>query len=207
MIKVFTSINGETGDVKISIDSNLIGRFFSNLKGLTLNHKDCPPGLKVEKTGNTTALITFPSGINPGILSGQSESGMVGIPTENAMEIQKVTEMVKDFLNQAVKYSIKKTEFIPLYDFTGDSRNYSLSEMQEDVVEALKNKRSLCIIDKFQDYLDNTKSQDYRFNQYLLKYDGESAGEYVDFILMVRSGKIKELREKYSGKLTKTEWF
>lgn len=206
MIKVLTSLNGENGDIKISINTTLLKQYYPNLKGITLNHKDCPKDLKVERVDSTTAMITFSSGLSSDDLGQPNEDGMIGIPTEHAMKIQKVSNIIKEFLDSAIKHCIKTTEFIPLYDFSGDKRNYSFEEMQEDVITAMKNKRNLCVIDKFQDYLDNNVVQKYCFNQHMIDYN-KNADEYVDFILLVKAGKLKELREMYSGKLTKTEWF
>lgn len=205
MIKVSTSLNGENGDVRISINTSLIKRFYPNLKGMTLNHKDCPKNLKIERIDSDTALITLSSAVNVDNIS-PNQDGMIGISPEHAIIVQKVLDIVKGFVWGAIKHCIKRTEFIPLYDFAGDERDYSFEEMQNDVVEAMKNKRNLCVIDKFQAYLDNNKTNRYCFNQYMIDYETK-ADEYVDFVLLAKAGKLEELRKKYSGKLTKTEWF
>lgn len=202
-MKITTSLNGD-GDIRISINTNLIKQFFPNLKGMTLNHRDCPKNVRVEKIDSVTALITIVQGIDMDKL-GPEENGMIGVPTEFAVKIQSVLNIVNEFLRNAVMYCVKRTEFIPLYDFSGTTRNYSFDEMKEDVVKAMQNKRNLCIIDKFQDYLDNEHEHKYCFNQYMIDYN-TMADEYVDFILAVKAGKLEELRTKYSGKLTRTEW-
>jgi hypothetical protein len=170
------------------------------------NDKMSPFGLTIDKVSRDSALIQFPpkGGVNP--IIGEPEDGKARVDAAAAEPLNNVLGIARKFVMGAIRHCTKSIEFIPLFDFTGDVRDYSFEEMKTDVVEAIKNKRSLCIIDKFQAYLDNRKDQKYEFNQYLIDFNSNPS-EYSDFVLMVRNDKLSELRKIYKNKLKRTSWF
>ena len=46
----------------------------------------------------------------------------------------------------------------------------------------------------------------YEFNQHLIDFE-KNKSEYADFVLLVRAGKLDEIRKLYKNKLKKTSWF
>jgi hypothetical protein len=160
----------------------------------------------VDKVANDSVLIQFPpkGGVNP--IIGELEGGKAKVDASAAEPLNNVLDIARKFVMGAIKHCTKSIEFIPLFDFTGDIRNYSFEEMKTDIIEAVKNKRNLCIIDKFQAYLDNQKDQKYEFNQYLIDFNSNPS-EYSDFVLMVQNNNLSELRKIYKTKLKRTSWF
>ena len=205
MLKLVSGLDGASGNFCIQVTSPLVEQYFPNLCGMMKNDKLSPSGLTVEKIGPSTALIQFPSGAENSII-GEPEDGRIRISPEAAQQMNNVLNIARRFAAGAIRSISKKTEFIPILDFHSNVRDYSLEEMQSDVIEAMKNKRNLVIIDNFQAYIDNNTSMKYEFNQHLIDFE-KNKSEYADFVLLVKAGKLDEIRKLYKNKLKKTSWF
>ena len=206
MVRIVSGIDGNSGNFCVTISSPLVEKYYTNLCGMMKNDKMSPSGLTIDKVASDSVLIQFPpkGGVNP--IIGELEGGKAKVDASAAEPLNNVLDIARKFVMSAIKHCTKSIEFIPLFDFTGDIRNYSFEEMKTDIIEAVKNKRNLCIIDKFQAYLDNQKDQKYEFNQYLIDFNSNPS-EYSDFVLMVQNNNLSELRKIYKTKLKRTSWF
>lgn len=200
MIKIIAGLDPMNGIFNISVKSPLVTKYFPNLCGMIKDDKECPEGLTIEKLEKDTAIIKFPIS-QEDIVMRSEEEGTARVSPGAASSVSSVISIVRRFAICSVRSILKRSEFLPILDFSG---GYSFEELQKDVISAAKNKRQYIVIDSYQNYLTNTKDMKYEFNQYIIPF---GTSEYCDFLLLARAGKLKEIRETYKPKLKKTSWF
>lgn len=199
MIKIVAGVNPETQHFCISITSPLLIKYYNNFIGMLKEDKLCPRDLEIYREKNDTVHLQYP--LPPGAMQGQVDGNKVLVHKESTEGMENILKFVNRFVEAALKNILKKTEFLPILDFSG---GYSFQEMQKDVVTALEKKRDFLLIDTYKNYLDNEKTRKYEFNQYPIKYGTD---EYINVFILIKSGKLKELRKEYKDKLKMTNWF
>lgn len=197
MIRIITRLDLESSSFIITVQSPLVVHHYSSLSGMLMSDDTAPRGINVEKRDMDTALISFP--VNGQIIPGPSE-GTAGVSQDANASVQNVINIVKRFATAGIRTRLKRTEFLPILDFSG---GYSFEELQEDVKKAVKEKRNFMVIDTYKNYLKNTKDMTYEFNQYPIPF---GTSEYCDFALLAGAGKLSEIRRLYKNKLKKTSW-
>lgn len=197
-MKFTQTFNPDNNKVVFILETNLLIRYFPNLKGLVENDKDVPSDIEVEQRNSNTALISF----SPGPESGSSVQKM-GDKDSNSYRIaidsrkvESINRVLNKFTRCALKKELMSTEFVPLQGYPEDN-------LKEEIVAALKGKRKLCILKDYNEYLSMQEKEQYLFHQYILEY---GTNEYVNAILYIRNGNMKKLRELYNDKLVLTDW-
>lgn len=198
-MKIIAGINAENQSFCITIVSPIMEKYYHNFVGMLKEDKVCPNELEIFRENIDTIHLQFP--VPPGAIQGKPVEGRVAVDKDAVGGMQGVLDFVQRFTMAAVKNILKKTEFLPIMDFSG---GYSFKEMQKDIVTALENKRDFLLIDSYKNYLANNESQKYEFNQYLVSYGSD---EYVNIFILIKSGNLKELRRLYKDKLKLTNWF
>lgn len=203
MMKIIASVDGAEQAFNITVQTPLLTKYFPNFSGMIMNDKSSPKGVSVKRTDSDTAIVTFPI---PGQIMGSNADGQVSVSTEAAESVSDIISISRRYVIACIKYILKRTEFLPIYDFRGGDKpgEYNFEEMKKDVVAAAKSKRDFLIIDTYENYLKGTREMSYEFNQHWVDF---GTSEYADVIYLVLSDKLEELRKKYKGKLVKTSWF
>ena len=195
-MNVQTSFTPEGELVTINVETNLLGKYFSNFKGLIKNDPDSPVGINVERLTTTSALITFPID-KVGKIQKVDENRMAVAIDSSLMD--KLNEIINLFINCALRKEFRSTEFIPL-------SGYPVENLIEDIQEAVKCKRNLCIIDEYSEYLKMQKdkrSGEFKLNQIMVEY---GTSEYSECAILLYNGNLEELKSKYQDKLEYKSW-
>ena len=194
-MKFTQTFNPDSNKVVFILETNLLNRYFPNLKGLVEGDKNVPSDIEVEQKNSNTALISF----SPGPESTQQKTEGSNSSYRIAIDSRKVdsiNRVLSKFTRCALKKELQTTEFVPL-------KGYPEENLKEEIIGALKGKRKLCILRDYDEYLSMQEKSLYVFHQYILEY---GTNEYVDAILYIRNGNLKKLRELYSDKLVLTDW-
>lgn len=191
-MKLIPGFDPSENKVTISIETNLINKYFPNLVGLVKDCPDVPRGIDVEQFSNNTAVISFPIGDEDDF---KKTSTGVAI---NSRKMDSIQNVINDFVNCALRHELRKTEFIPLH-------GYPLEDLMKDVKNAAKAKRNLCLIKEYSEYLNMEKERLYKFTQLIIPAD---SNEWADVILLILEGKkgLKKLQDNYESKLSFVEW-
>lgn len=186
MIVISTSFNPVEKRFTILIDTKLVDKYFANLSGLVKKTDELPSDITVEKINNKSALITF------------SVTQTIENP-ENLKSIKPVDELMKtlyNFVIGAIRYEYKQTEFIPL-------EGYPIENMQREITGAVKNKRRLCIIKDYDEFLNAEKTSKPIYHQYMIE---PNSSEYADVVIMIYKGDLEQLNKIYKNKLKLEDW-
>jgi len=186
MIVISTSFNPVEKKFTILLDTKLVDKYFANLFGLVKKTDELPSDVMVEKINNKNALITF--SINQSIDS-----------PENIKDIKSVDNLMRTLYNfsvGAIRHEYKKTEFIPL-------EGYPIENMQKEITAAVKNKRRLCIIKDYDEFLNAEKTSKPIYHQYMIEPD---SSEYADVVIMIYKGDLEQLNKIYKNKLKLEDW-
>lgn len=196
-MKFTQTFNPENNKVVFILETNLLIRYFSNLKGLVESDKDVPSDIEVEQRNSNTALISFSPGPESGGVQkiGDKDSSSYRIAIDSK-KVESINRVLNKFTRCALKKELMSTEFIPL-------KGYPEENLKEEIIAALKGKRRLCILKDYDEYLNMQEKEQYLFHQYILEY---GTNEYIDAILYIRNGNIKKIRELYNDKLVLTDW-
>ena len=218
--------NPESNVFTLEFSSDLVRDYFNNLRGMLLDKKDVLNNLEITRKSGDTAKISFKvsreemssmskktSTINS-ILDDKNipeeiKSSMMDYIGDKDMEVSvisvdgsdtsnplgKVNHVINSFISSALKDRLKSTEFLPI-------ANYPVENLKEDVLNALRGKRNLCIIDDFENYKNQTTQNTYFFNQYIAKY---GTSEYADVVLMLINNEFNEFK-RYSCLLKPVSW-
>lgn len=151
-----------------------------------------PKETEVQKLEESRCLIAIPVDI-PGADSLGNGERIPNIPKDI---LEKINSVIEDFRRLALEKELGSTEFIPL---TG----YPLKDLQTDIVEAIKNKRNFCLIDKYSEYKKFSKRETTKLQQYKVMY---SSNDYSEIALSIYEGDLKSLREQYTSKLEEVDW-
>ena len=197
-MKFTQTFNPDNNKVVFILETNLLIRYFPNLKGLVENDKDVPSDIEVEQRNSNTALISFSPGPESGSSvqkMGDKDSSSYRIAIDSR-KVESINRVLNKFTRCALKKELMSTEFVPL-------QGYPEENLKEEIVAALKGKRKLCILKDYDEYLSMQEKEQYLFHQCILEY---GTNEYVDAILYIRNGNMKKLRELYNDKLVLTDW-
>lgn len=196
-MKFTQTFNPDNNKVVFIIETNLLSRYFPNLKGLVENDKDIPSDVEVVQRNSNTALISFSPGPETSVKKNEvpdgSNSYRIAI---DSRKVESINRVLNKFTRCALKKELATTEFVPL---TG----YPEENLKEEIIGALKGKRKLCILRDYEEYLNMQDKELYIFHQYILEYD---TNEYIDAVLFIRNGNFDKLRELYNDKLVLTDW-
>lgn len=148
-----------------------------------------PSDLEVKNLYDGRCLITFHIDI-PDTKNGDR----IGRLPKNMTE--KISAVIENFREKAIKKEFMTTEFIPL-------NGYPLENLQEDIKDAIKNKRNFCVIDKYSDYLKFSKGEITKLNQKKVEF---LSNEYSDTAIYIYEGNLKKLKEIYKNQLKTVDW-
>ena len=194
MKNIVPSYNPISGNLEITIEMNLLKKYFPNFEGLiSMDEELSQRGCTATQTSSTTALVSLP--VDKSMTTPPGEDGMSRISAEES-GVVSLFKVLNSFVNSAIKKELKITEFIPLH-------GYPVENLQDDIVAAVKSKRNLCIIGEYEEYLDRQKSGNFSYHQYMIDHGTE---EYVDAAMLIKDGNLDELRKLYEPKLVYTEW-
>lgn len=195
-MKFTQTFNPDNNKVVFILETNLLNRYFPNLKGLVENDKDVPSDIEVEQRNSNTALISFSPGPESNIQKSESSGAGSFRITIDSRKVDSINKVLNKFTRCALKKELSTTEFVPL-------KGYPEENLKEEIILALKSKRKLCILRDYDEYLNMQEKELYIFHQYILEY---GTNEYVDAVLYIRNGNFKKLRELYTDKLVLTDW-
>lgn len=218
--------NPESSIFTLEFRSDLVTDYFNNLRGMLLNYPELK-NLDVVRMSSNTAKITFkiskeeistiskPASISsmledtniPDELKSELRNAlnhgenmnlsvMTVRPDDTSNPIGRVNTVINKFISLALKDKIKTTEFLPI-------KNYPNEGLSEDVLNALQNKRNLCIIDDYNNYKSQMQTNTFEFNQCMVKY---GTSDYADVVLMIVNSDFDEFKKYYSNKLKLTSW-
>lgn len=195
-MKFTQTFNPDNNKVVFIIETNLLNRYFPNLKGLVENDKDVPSDIEVVQRNSNTALISFSPGPESNIQKSETGgSGAFRIAIDSR-KVDSINKVLNKFTRCALKKELSTTEFVPL-------KGYPEENLKEEIILALKGKRKLCILKDYDEYLNMQEKDMYVFHQYILEY---GTNEYIDAILFIHNGNMKKLKELYGDKLVLTDW-
>jgi hypothetical protein len=104
--------------------------------------------------------------------------------------------IINSVVSSALKKELKTTEFIPLH-------GYSSKNLKNDIQEAVKNKRKLCIIKDYSEYTALTTSKKYVFHQIMVEY---GTRDYTETAILLYNEDMKSLRDKFEDSLKLEDW-
>lgn len=158
------------------------GKFKNNL----------PKDISLQNLNDGRCVITFSFNLpnSDNMKDGQRINSLPKSLTE------KLTDLLEEFKGRAIKKEFVTTEFIPL-------SGYSLDKLQEDVKDAVKNKRNFCIVDKYSEYLKFAAGDITTLKQGNFAY---LSNDYSNIALYIYEGNLKKLRETYKDKLSEVDW-
>ncbi len=195
-MKFTQTFNPDNNRVVFILETNLLTRYFPNLKGLVENDKDVPSDIEVEQRNSNTALISFSPGPETSVQKSEVNGGGSYRVAIDSRKVESINRVLNKFTRCALKKELSTTEFVPLH-------GYPEENLKEEIIGAVKGKRKLCILQDYEEYLNMQDKELYIFHQYILEY---GTNEYVDAVLYIRNGNFKKLRELYSDKLVLTDW-
>lgn len=110
----------------------------------------------------------------------------------------KIMETVSQFISEFAPYSSGNNgvEIIPL-------EGYSTKYLKEDIKVAAEKKRTLCIVDTYDNYYRFTCGKSLKIKHFSITPDNDSYSDVVAYCLTENLDKIKEL---YYDKLTEGLW-
>ena len=152
-----------------------------------------PNDLEVKSLDDTKCVISFHIDIpeNDRVNTGDKMSKLSKSMTD------KLCMIIDDFIERAINAELKTSEFIPL-------SGISVETLKSDVVDAVKDKRDLVIVDTYNNCMKFILEKVTTIiNQYRIPYMSE---EYSDVVLYVYEGNMKKLRELYKDKLMTVDW-
>lgn len=152
-----------------------------------------PNDLEIKSLDDTKCVISFHIDIpeNDRVNTGDKMSKLSKSMTD------KLCMIIDDFIERAINAELKTSEFIPL-------SGISVETLKSDVVDAVKDKRDLVIVDTYNNCMKFILEKVTTIiNQYRIPYMSE---EYSDVVLYVYEGNMKKLRELYKDKLMTVDW-
>lgn len=191
-----TGFDSENGVLRIVITTDLLDGYYSNFKGMIMNNKKIPKGVKVNQEDEKTAVIYIPID-NKHIEDENIGSGRAIVCIDKNM-LNAVYLSIRSFTGACLRYKLKNTEFLPI-----SGKDYSIDKLKEDVKTAISGKRDFCLIKTYKEFLDNEKNQEYVYTQYPVKYGTD---EYFDISILIETGDLKSVQKKYMSLLKKVSW-
>jgi hypothetical protein len=195
-MNIQTGFDPDSSCMTIAVETNLLIKYYTNLEGMFLATKNKPEGLTVTQRNRNTAIVAFPVPKSQIQVQKEMQRAMVGIDKRVMYDVMNV---ISKFVNSAIRKEFKTTEFIPLY-------GYSKDDLHKDIQEAVKNKRKLCIIRDYSEYLAMSQGKNgatYIFHQYMVEY---GTPEYTEASILLYNKDMKSLRDMFESKLALENW-
>ena len=192
-MNISTGFDPEAQRLTVSVETNLLIKYYPNLASMIQRATRKPRGLEVSQRNKTTAVVTFPIPKNQVKVQEEKQRAMVAI---DKSEMDDLMDIITRFANAAIRREFMTTEFIPLV-------GYSVDDLKEDIKKAIPEGRRFCIIDTYENYLTAQSSKNFVYNQYVIE---PGTDEYADVAILIQTGNMKELQSIYTPKLKKTEW-
>lgn len=189
-MKVINEFDRDKMEIVVKIQSNLLKKYYPNLVGFIEKKRDkMPEGYSIHQSSSDTAKISFP------IPEGSTVSNSEGVG-RFVVNLSSMMGVIDNFAGSALRYELEHTEFIPI-------SGYPLESLQKDIEASVKNKRNLCVLKDYAEYLSMEKEHKYQFTQ---KYINYGTDEWADLVLLIRLGDMEKIREIYTPLLEFTEW-
>ena len=189
--------DSEKNRIMLSIETNLLSRYYKNFSGMVMKTLGIPEGTEVRQLNETTALITFPldETVDDKPIRISPNQMAIGISREKHDLFEKI---IKTFIKCALRKELRTTEFIPLY-------GYPKENLKLDVQEAVKNNRKLCIIQNYDEYLSmKNNHEDYIFHQIMLE---PGTHDYAEASVLLYNEDLETLRKLFEPRLKLENWF
>lgn len=198
-MKLSPDFDPKKGCIVLNLECQLLAKYFDVFE-TCFNNIPNSDRLNLERKGDCSVNISLPTieGGLPDKLTGENSLGDMGIKSfaVETNDMNNIKSAINEFLNQSLSKALKTTEFIPLEGYSWDS-------MREDIREAIKHKRSFCVIKDYDEYLRMQKDNKYVFHQYMLEYGSE---EYSDAAIMIFLDEQKKMKEIYDQQLELVDW-
>lgn len=181
--------------VTLNVESNLLRKYFNNFSGMIVDDPGVPKNTEVTQINEVTAQISFPVDDKSVVKMVSDNKMSIGIDPSSISVFQTI---INSFIGSALKKELRTTEFIPLY-------GYPRENLKVDIQEAVKNKRNLCIIKDYSEYLEMSegKSHKYIFHQKIVEF---GTSEYTEAAILLYNEKLEELRESFESSLKLEDW-
>jgi hypothetical protein len=154
-----------------------------------------PKNTEVIQINEVTAQISFPVDDKSVVKMVSDNKMSIGIDPNSINIFQTI---INSFVSSALKKELKTTEFIPLY-------GYPRENLKVDIQEAVKNKRNLCIIKDYSEYLamSEGKTNKYIFHQKIVEF---GTPDYTEAAILLYNEKLEELRDTFEESLVLEDW-
>lgn len=192
-MKVTPGFDPNSKKIKLEFKTNLLKKYYSNFAGMISNDSNIPNGTNIEQVGDDTAVISFPLPKNSQIKN-DDERG-IGFIAVDPKSMEIFSEVINRFVNAALRKEFRTTEFIPL-------EGYPISNLKEEIKEAIKNKRNFCIIDTYENY-KRLKEINYEFKQAYVNF---GTSDYSKTAVLIHRLDIEGLKKMWSEKLSIGNW-
>lgn len=195
-MKLSPSYDADRNALIFNIEIGFLDKYFGNLKGMIEMSKDIPKGVEIERVGMNVANLVVKLETTPTISEVGNGSGLVGINDTDG-KIRALHKLINTFINSGIRRELSTTEFIPL-------RGYPREDLRNDVKEAVKNGRSLCLIKDYAEYLKSQDSQQYKYTQYTVEPE---TNEWADVVCEILSDiPLTQIEKKYKPLLEEKDW-
>jgi len=193
MIKITNGIDQESMEFVFKIKCNFFKKYFSNFVGyLSKKKENLPENYSVSKLSDDTVRIGFPI---PKDAIGPEQFGMSAVKVPNVGPV--ISTVIDTFSGHALAYELGHTEFVPL-------NGYPVENLQKEILEAVKGKRNLCVLETYEEYLNAQNEHKFKFKQHMVEYGTD---EWADIVLHLINGDIESVRKMCSQKLKIEDWF
>jgi len=204
MVEIYPGFDPTVNKVVIRVKTNLFEKYLPNFIGMVKENKSgekLPKDLDIEpgrEPLEAVLIFSLPktasvSNIQKDPEDGQMSSGVLSIRKQDLLGIDKI---IHRFVDSALRHELREIEFIPL-------DGYDFDLMQEEIQDAIKAKRRLCVVKTYKEYLDLTRNGKYELHQYMIEPDTD---EYAELALMLFGKEVDKIREIYNPKLSLKEW-
>lgn len=126
-------------------------------------------------------------------LDDSETASVIGLKME---DFDRFEDSLNKFTNNSLGHKMKITEFIPL-------SGYPIEKLQEEIVDAVKEKRNLCIIKDYQEYLRSNTDKRFVYTQKDLFY---GTLEYSKAVILIWRGDLEKLVKRYKSSLIVKDW-
>lgn len=211
MIRVSHEFDPTTNIALIRVNTKLLKKYAADFSKIyqkeieRYSSKKLPENLDlVVNTEDFEAIITFtlPKSttiLQKGINEETGDEFAIVDPDKKSTKLINLElaldSVLKLFITTAISTELSTMEFIPL-------KGYSFTKLQKEIQNAVKKKRTLCIVDTYKNYLNMCVNK-FTIQQYIIEPNTE---EYADAAIMLYKKEIKNFRDTYTPKLSLTEW-
>lgn len=198
-MKLSPNFDPTMNQFSLELQVGFLDKYYGNLQGmLEMKSSQLPPNLKLTKIGKNEVKITFPLPNTSSIDKVDENILRIAIDDTNG-HFRELHMLINNFINSGLRKEFKTTEFIPL-------RGYPKEDIIKDCRESMKNKRNLCIIKDYSEYLQSQeKKEKIQYTQYYVNY---GTNEWSDICLEIlgKDFNLEDFAKRYIPKLVLTEW-